>query len=140
MNTKIRVLFTIVLVFAFTPLSLLCDPGKPLLFPNLYKTKPDMISPYILGTPGHTLYDEYITIRMPDDKGYAVIPVTQESGKIYSCTYFLNGKGKQMFVGDRDFRSLGINGFHSEGQVLKHPIESNGSQLDSGPFYVITIG
>ncbi len=117
MNTKKRVFFTLFIIFIFTPVSLLCETGKPVLFPNLYESKPGVPSPYTLGTSGDNVYSEYITIRMPTDNKYAVIDVTQENGEIYSCMYFLHGKGKQMFVGDRDFRSLGINGLHSEEEL-----------------------
>lgn len=73
---------------------------------------PDLPSPYITSDGS-----ELITIKTL--QGFLLVPVTQENGDIYSCMYFLKGKGKQLYVGDRDFRSLGKGGLHSDAELDK---------------------
>jgi len=82
------------------------ETARIVLFPNEYKSKPRLPSPYTV-----PYGVEYLTILTPT--GYAVIPVTQEDGEIYSCMYYKTGKGKQLMVGERDFPSLGKTGLHS---------------------------
>lgn len=114
MNPKTSLILTLVIIFLLIPVSLLCEEGKPVIFPNLYTSRPGIPSPCIFGTFGEYTYGEYITIRIPSGNKYAVIPVTQEDGEIYSCMYFKTGKGRQLYVGDMDFRSLGKTGLHSD--------------------------
>ncbi|MCK4890156.1 MAG: hypothetical protein KAS21_05175 [Candidatus Aminicenantes bacterium] len=82
------------------------------LYPHVYKSRPDLPSPYIT-SDGR----ELITIKTL--QGFLLVPVTQENGEIYSCMYYLSGKGKQLYVGNRDFLSLGKSGLHSDAELDK---------------------
>lgn len=117
MNIKKPGLIIILVTLQFTLFSFLKGERKPVLFPNIFKSKPKISSPYIFGIDGSAKYREYVTIRMPN--GYAVADVTQEDGEIYSCMHSIFGKGQQLRIAKRDFPALGMTGLHSEEDLDK---------------------
>ncbi len=83
------------------------------LYPKKHKTLPDIPSPTKLknGTE--------VIISLNAIGEYALLPVTQGKGEIYSCLYDFNGKGDQVWIDEPDFHSLGKTGLHSEEELNK---------------------
>ena len=81
------------------------------LYPYLYETMPDILSPSII-----TDTVEVILVETKNN-GYGIIPVTMENGEPLLYSYKVGttmGKDNQLHIDSGDFPSLAKTGLHSE--------------------------
>jgi hypothetical protein len=86
------------------------------LYPHLYETMPEILSPGIIQD---TL--EIIVVETKDNK-YGIVPVTQENGSPLLYSYkvgTLMGKDQQLHIDSGDFPHLAKTGLHSDADLDK---------------------